>query len=206
MEGVNRKTVTEIFENPITGIKDKMQVSCAFTDQQIENLKTYNLDVNMLLDNAINRELEYSKGKKFIDAIVDYANGNYVNANEYGNVKTNITLNQAAPHQILSYIKSFLFSCKSPKLYTNPYVLTVLNDVLENKNFDKQNQGYYYFAGEVKLKRKDVDKREDVELTVPVYCIPYMRWDETEVIMFDDDDRKRCQVMKFNFETEKEAK
>ena len=192
MEGVNRKTVSEIFENPITGVKEKLQVSCAFTDHQVEDMKAYNLDAATMLDNAINHELEYSKGKKFIDAIIEYAN------DTFGAAEVNFIMDENIQYKILGSIKSFVFSCKSPKLYTNPYVLTVLNDVLENKNFDKQNQGYYYFAGEVKL------KKEDVELTVPIYCIPTMTWNQTEAIMYDDEDRKRCLVMKFNIK-EKEA-
>ena len=193
MEDVNRKTVTEIFENPITGEKEKLQVSCTITDQQIEGLKTYNLDINVMLENAIQRELDYSKGKKFIDAIVEYANDTFGGAAEI-----NLIMDENIQYQILRSIKSFVFSCKSPKLYTNPYVLTILHNVLENKNFDEHNQGYSYLAGEVKL------KREDVELTVPIYCIPTMTWNQTEAIMYDDEDRKRCLVMKFNIK-EKEA-
>lgn len=192
MEGVNRKTVTEMFENPITGKKEKLQVSCAFTDYQVEDLKAYNLDAAAMLDNAINHEIEYTKGKKFIDAIVEYAN------DAFSAAEVNLIMDENIQYKILESIKSFVFSCKSPMLYTNVYIANLLHEALENRRSVDIIRGYSYFAGEVKL------KREDVELTVPVYCIPTMTWEQTEVIMFDDEYRKRCLVMKFNIK-EKEA-
>lgn len=185
MDDTIHKIKSEIFENPITGEVEKLTVSSAFTATQLEGLKDFGMNPEDMINNAIDRELERSKKKKFIKTIADYAR-----EQEDGVKKGTIIVNEAAGYQFVRSIMRFVFSCKSPVIYTNACILTLIHDVLQIKNMNNTSC-YAYLVGDL------IYTKDDEELKVPVYLIPDLPWNQAEALIFDDEDRTHSQIIEY---------
>ena len=191
-----------IFTNTITGEEEIMSVQAALPDEQLMNCVKFGIDVDAMIEKAIQKELDYSFGLKHTNIIIEYAkNSNNVVDVDLSNNLLNIqnsTIYKAG--KIMQSIYKFVISCHDPVVYTNIAISYILRDskiLTEYKNnYGNTGESYTYQIG-AKTVKVDDSGDNDKDLRIPFFCIPSWGYDKTEMLAYDLNNPKACLYVDF---------
>lgn len=191
-----------VFINPITGEEKIMTVKAALTDEQLKDCVKFGIDVDSIIENAIQKEFDYSLGLKRTNIIIEYAkNSNNVFdvdlSNNILNIQDSIIYKA---EKIMQSIYKFVISCRNPVVYTNftiSYILRVSKILTDYKNnYGNQSEFYKYQIG-AKTVKVDDSFCKNKDLIIPFFCIPSWECTRTEMLVYDLDNPKACLYVDF---------
>ena len=191
-----------VFTNPITGEEKIMSVQAALSDEHLKDCVKFGIDVDSMMEKAIQKELDYRFCSDYTNIIIDYAkNSNNVVDVDLSNNILNIqdtTIYKA--EKIMLSIYKFVISCRNPVVYTNfaiSYILRESKILTDYKNnYCNQGESYKYQIGTKTVKVDDsFGKYKD--LIIPFFCIQSWEYTRTEMLVYDLYNPKACLYVDF---------
>jgi len=191
-----------VFTNPITGEEKIMTVQAALPDEQLKDYVKFGIDVDAMMEKAIQKELDYRSGSDHTNIIIDYAkNSNNVVDVDLSNNLLNIqdsTIYKA--EKIMQSIYKFVIGCHDPVVYTNIAISYILRDskILTDykNNYGNPGEAYTYQIGTKIVKVYD-SCGNDKDLRIPFFCIPSWGCTRTEMLVYDLNNPKACLYVDF---------
>ena len=184
---------TELWTNPITGEKKIINIT-AMIPTDMSNELAFGVNVKVLQELAMERELEYTIHNATINAITEYAIEN--------DCISDISLDDFSSNNDISYksekiihiINGLCSTYKNPVIETNTSVGYLIT---QSTRYISHSDDSQFKLGTIKTNRIDINGNE-VEVDVQIYINPYASFDKTEILIFEKDNPKNCYIVKLN--------
>ena len=189
----NKVRKTKKWEDPITGEKKFFNIT-AMIPTDMPNELAFGVNVKVMQEYAMERELEYVMHDATINAITKYAvENNYI---------SDISLDEFSLINDISYksgrimhiINGLCSVYKNPVIETNTSVGYLIT---QSTQYISHSDNSQFKLGTIKTNQIDINGN-DVEVDAQIYINPYTSFDKTEILIFEKDNPKKCCIVKLN--------
>lgn len=185
-----KKTVKDVFLNPITGNKEDVEVSVSVTDKQNFDLAfMYGINAEKLVYDAAHNEIAHQKEKKYYEAIKEYAE------NIGNNVVVNIKSDDKMIDNIWEKMNDVIMSSEKPKAIFDIGFATFMRSELNTfPHKDSEHQldlVSHIFNPLIEIEYWHDNKQKFVN----IYTNDFAPFSDMNVLIFDEINPKNCKFI-----------